>query len=189
MARRYWVHRNNVEPLAVPKKMFLRNYLSIGWSAVADIDNILTIASEDNQAALKKIVDETYYVGHKRESIRNFAMMQLDDIVLVPALEEDKFCICRVLEPAVSVCNMEFAKFQDANGRDVFQLESGLLAHSVRGGEPQVLDVGFLIKIQKLTADMDRSFASSKLRGLMGRRGINVNADEFGEEIEKLIEG
>lgn len=188
MTRRYWVHRNNAEPAVTSKKLFNKNYLSIGWSSFAARDDVFMMLFSKDQSAIKQLVKDTYGEKHKYDSLKNFALMQPDDIVLVPALDGTQFCICRVLEPAVSVCSMEIPKFSDDNGWDIIQVEGGMLARNVRRGDPLILDIGYLMKMEKLTANMDKLEASKKLRNKLNTLGINVNADEFAEEIEKLIE-
>lgn len=108
----YWLHRISWEKDISYPLLLNYSYLTIGWRGLAvDVsEDFLSLVRTNKSDLFRQKIDAIYGKEHSKWSLWRFASFQAGDFIVVP-LDDGKFTICVVEEPAKPVNNLEIAKF------------------------------------------------------------------------------
>lgn len=179
----YWLHRitcgENALPLA--SKLYKNDYISIGWSYLASVNNLAKI--KESWSSFEELFPEP---TRNRYNLWRFVNeMKKGDLVIVP--EPYFFSVCRIADnEVISADRIDPALLIDWNQQKVtFNPSDGFL-YDQNGN---YIDLGFIRKVEILERRIPRDkFASPGLYSRMKIRQTNALIDDLEEEIYKAID-
>ena len=173
--------------------MFDMGYLTIGLSDIA-LQYPKIVASVFDKSEIRSFIEYSYrerfnpkllveYNGNIKERIlpASWSFFNFlydfkvgDRVIVIPYPNKGHFIICKVLERADVIKNLPINQLIDANGINV-KLEDGLLRRNYK----EFIDLGFFVKVKKLTRPIDGV--------LKGTSAINGSLNRIANQIEEFI--
>lgn len=175
-SKTYWLQRISYEG-EVSHKLFEKGYLTIGWGKFID-GKVLKHTIDRND--FRKFMDRKKIKTRNRWCLWYFAQFKVGDEVLVP-LNNGKFQMCKVLETIQPITKLLGLKFKNELNKPVIVDENGVRKENIN---EKPYDIGFVVKVEKITNEIPRSFALPVLKDRMKIYQTNSNISDLVEAIE-----
>lgn len=182
MGKKYWLHRIS-HNWAVSYELFDKGYLSLGWKVYSKTG--ILDAARRRETEFEKVYESLNSKKYKsRWNMWYLSKFNIGDIVVVP-LYDGLFSVCRVIEPAKSIKEIEteIGEFTDKNGK-LITWENGLLK---RKGEVETIDLGFVVKVEVIRTEKRNEYADSALTSRMKMRQTNGDISDLSKSIDNVI--
>ena len=188
----YWYHRiKHCNEVAAPLRDM--GYLTAGLSDIAiQYPKIVTETFDKNE--IRNMIEYSYKKRHNKKILENhrgklkeviipasWAFFSFicefkvgDKVIVINYPNKEYFVIFEVLEKADIISNLPINQFADLNGNDI-KMEDGLLRRDYK----TFIDIGFFIKVKKLTTPIEGTFN--------GLKAVSGSLNKIGDQIEEFI--
>lgn len=177
--KNYWLHRISHE-WELSYSLLEKGYLSIGWNYYSKNPEVLSLARENDSNLFDKFMKDNDTTSRSRWNLWRFARFQKGDIIVVPLFDK-KFSIYEVEEVAIPIQQIKLNEVETKNGKMAVLKDEGYYVDN------ELIDLGFVVKVEKIFSEKPRSWADPKLIARMKIRQANAELIGFENEINNAI--